>query len=147
VAVSIIKPAKAEQRALVLRTVMEMMRSACRAYVGSEDIGPYALDLVLGMAIMVGQAEGRPMSTSDIANYTGTPRSTVLRKLKQFEQRGTVRTKLVGTRRLVWLLQVNDPQVLRHVAWMLPHFSQRGSDLSKLDTKTVVDVAANVKHR
>jgi hypothetical protein len=145
--VSIIKPDKAEQRALVLRTVMEMMRSACRAYVGSEDIGPHALDLVLGMAIMVGQAEGRPMSTSDIANYTGTPRSTVLRKLKQFEERGAAKSRLVGTRRLVWLLQVNDPQVLRHVAWMLPHFSQRGSDLSKLDTKTVVGIAANVKHR
>ena len=85
------------------------------------------------------------MSTSDIANYTGTPRSTVLRKLREFEKRGVAKTELHKSRRLVWLLQVNDPDVLRHVAWMLPHFSKRGSELSNLDTDSVAAGAKDME--
>jgi hypothetical protein len=140
-----IRPEKAAQRALVARTVMDMMRSVCRAYFGDDAIGPHALDLVLGMAIMLGQAEGRPMSTSDIAQYTGTPRATVFRKLREFERRSMVKWARVGSRRLVWLMQVNDPAVLRHVAWMLPFFSTQGAHLSKMDTEVLATQAGNVE--
>src|SRR5690242_18861630 len=102
-----VRPERAAERALVIRTVMDMLRSVCRAYVGDEAVGPHALELIIGMAVMIGQAEDRPMSASDVAGYTGTPRATVVRKLREFERRGVAKTVLVGSRRVVWLMQVN----------------------------------------
>jgi Crp-like helix-turn-helix domain len=46
--------------------------------------------LLIGCAIMVGHAEGRPMNTTKIAHYIGLPRTTVIRKLNEFLRSGVI---------------------------------------------------------
>ena len=46
--------------------------------------------LLIGAAIMVGHAEGKPMSATKIAQYIDLPRSTVIRKLNQFLNAGVI---------------------------------------------------------
>ena len=46
--------------------------------------------LLIGSAIMVGHAENKPMSATKIAQYIGLPRSTVIRKLNQFQRNGVI---------------------------------------------------------
>src|SRR3569833_117560 len=46
--------------------------------------------LLIGSAIMVGHAENKPMSATKIAQYIGLPRSTVIRKLNEFQGAGVI---------------------------------------------------------
>jgi predicted transcriptional regulator len=46
--------------------------------------------LLIGSAIMVGNAESRPMNATKIAHYVGLPRSTVIRKLNEFLRAGVI---------------------------------------------------------
>ena len=46
--------------------------------------------LLIGCAIMVGHAEGRPMNATKIAHYIGLPRMTVIRKLNEFLRSGVI---------------------------------------------------------
>jgi CRP-like cAMP-binding protein len=46
--------------------------------------------LLIGSAIMVGHAENKPMSATKIAQYIGLPRSTVIRKLNEFQRAGVI---------------------------------------------------------
>jgi DNA-binding IclR family transcriptional regulator len=46
--------------------------------------------LLIGSAIMVGHAENRPMNATNISHYVGLPRSTVMRKLKEFLRTGVI---------------------------------------------------------
>jgi predicted transcriptional regulator len=46
--------------------------------------------LLIGAAIMVGHAENKPMNATKIAHYVGLPRSTIVRKLKEFLDSGVI---------------------------------------------------------
>ncbi|SER27462.1 hypothetical protein SAMN05216548_11460 [Faunimonas pinastri] len=53
------------------------------------------------LTIQIGILEGRPMDISALAAMTGLPRTTVLRKLRDFEQRtGRLRWQSKGSRRI-----------------------------------------------
>ena len=47
-------------------------------------------DLILYAALFVGQAEGRPMNHSKLAEYAGMSRPTVVRKVAALMEQGTV---------------------------------------------------------
>ena len=69
------------QRALVAKNLIEILRGYGRVNFGSDQLGETIHETLIVAAISVGQAEGKPMSASDIAHYIGLPRSTVIRKL------------------------------------------------------------------
>jgi hypothetical protein len=52
--------------------------------------GSCADELVLIAAVLIGQAEGKPMNASKLATYAGIPRTTVIRKLQALARRGVL---------------------------------------------------------
>jgi hypothetical protein len=58
----------------------ELRESVFRGKDGDADVGTL---LLVGCAVVVGHAEGRPMNASKIAGYVALPRTTVLRKLNR----------------------------------------------------------------
>lgn len=48
---------------------------------------------LVSSAVLIGQLEKRPMTASDIANYVGLPRTTVLRKLNLMMIAGVIARK------------------------------------------------------
>ena len=61
------KPMHAQQRAAMARAFLDGLKAFSLAYTGTWRIGDRATDIAIGCAIIMGQAEDKPMSTSDIA--------------------------------------------------------------------------------
>lgn len=80
----------ASQRALVARALLDALRAFGAAYLGHKRFGARADELVLLAAVFVGQAEGRPMNASKLADYAGMPRPNVIRKLQALARRGVL---------------------------------------------------------
>lgn len=80
----------AAQRVIILKMMLEVFRTYSAVYFGTDHYGQRSADIILIAAIMIGQAEGRPMNVSKLAAFSGIPRATVIRKLKAFEDAGLV---------------------------------------------------------
>ena len=76
------------ERGLMARAMIEGLRTYCRAYFGSDNLGDRLPDVVIGLAIITGQAEEKLLTASDIAAYTGLPRATVVRRLQRMVKQG-----------------------------------------------------------
>ena len=75
----------------VLRLSMFLMRNIARAYFNNQaNFGAIAGDVMLCMAIYLGQAERKPLSAAKLAQYVGIPRPTVVRRLLALERQGYV---------------------------------------------------------
>lgn len=80
------------ERLIVNRALVEIVRYWSRAYAHSEDRAGEVIEVFFVAAcVFVGQAEGRPMSATKLAAYTGMPRTTVLRKLDVLMHMGLAR--------------------------------------------------------
>jgi hypothetical protein len=76
---------RSERRAIG-RLFIELNRVMARAVGGRTDSGL----LLVASAVVVGHAEGAPMSALKIAHYVELPRTTVLRKLEALEALGMI---------------------------------------------------------
>jgi hypothetical protein len=54
------------------------------------DLGPNIVDIVLSMAVFIGQHEGRPFTAHKLAQYLRMPRPTVTRKLDRMVRGGVL---------------------------------------------------------
>lgn len=81
---------EAELRLPVVRLAITMIRSATKIYFRSDRYGATADELIICLAIFIGQAEGRPMNAGKLAQYAGVPRPSAIRKLASLEKRGIV---------------------------------------------------------
>lgn len=80
-----------KSRAYVLsRLFIAMTRNGSHGLLGSPSHGSMATELALVCAIYIGQKEGRPMSAYKLSTYSGIPRPTVVRKLRELQARGVV---------------------------------------------------------
>ena len=71
----------ATRRAVILAALLEMMRTLSLEYHGASSFGVHADDVILRAAVFIGQADGRRMNVSKLAEYCGIPRPTAIRKL------------------------------------------------------------------
>ena len=83
----------AEPRAIAARTILAMLRRTAHVYLETTEIGTNAPELVLCLAIFIGQAEGKPMTSTKLATYIGMPRPTVIRKLRTLAKAGLIEMK------------------------------------------------------
>lgn len=60
-------------------------------------------ELLVNLAIRLGQYEGRPLGATEIAEIASLPRTSVLRHLKTLEDRGATYSVRVGRRRVRYL--------------------------------------------
>lgn len=68
------------------------------------------MDLLICVALFVGQAEGRPMSAAKVAVYIGIPRGTVARRLAGLVRDGLVERNSHGY--TVHLHHLNKPAAI-----------------------------------
>jgi len=91
--------------------------------------------LLIGCAIMVGHAENRPMNATKIAHYIGLPRSTVIRKLKEF-----LRAGVIARHGNVYLLSekraYNQTKYVTE-AMRIFRTAEKGLEASKLETRNL----------
>lgn len=81
---------QARQRAALAAALLDVLRAFGAAYLGHKRFGARADELVLLAAVFVGQAEGKLMGASKLADYAGIPRPTVIRKLRALARRGVL---------------------------------------------------------
>jgi DNA-binding transcriptional ArsR family regulator len=127
------------QCVISMHALLDILRTISRAYYGDEQIGDRATDMIIGCAIAIGQAEDHPMTASDISNYTGTARTTVMRKLKEMEARGAVERESQGRRVIYWLRRVNTPAIEEEVYKIVQIIRTTCVALSKTDTLAPAD--------
>jgi biotin operon repressor len=85
------KVEKAQQRLVLCRLMIDIMRTVHGAYVpASEPFGVCLETCFIGLCVAVGDLEGRPFSVAKIAAYMGVPRTTVIRKLAQLKSWGLI---------------------------------------------------------
>lgn len=122
---------RSEQRRIVVKSILDLLRTVCRAYFKDDAIGDHATELIVGLALVLGQSEGRPMTASDLSNYTGTSRTTVSRAIRKMESRGAVAREKQGRRVVFWLTRVNDPDIVSEVFNTVRIIQQASFDLTK----------------
>lgn len=113
--------------------MIELMRSYSQAYFGTDKFALYADEIIIGCSLIIGQSRGRPLSATDISEYIGMPRATVLRKLKSLEVEGMIATKRDGRRVEYILVAASDPEVVLHVRKIITKVRKAAITLSKMD--------------
>lgn len=81
----------AKRRLIILKLIMDLMRSAHEAYF--DHVGQFAPEsdyVLMCIAVAIGELENRPLSALKISQIIGMPRATVMRKLVELQNRGLV---------------------------------------------------------
>lgn len=80
----------AERRRVVLQLTIDIVVSLCKAYFDGKRPGESMPDALICAALVIGQAEGRPLNASKLAEFLGMARPTVIRRLSKLESEGKV---------------------------------------------------------
>lgn len=124
-------------RGEVARNLVEILRAYSRLNFNSSAVGDTIEQSLIVSAIIIGQADGRLMTASDIAHYLGMPRPTVVRKLKRVAAARQLRTVRDGNRVCYYLLDANDDRVLSALVPIMKSVKRLAAQLSKLDTDDI----------
>jgi hypothetical protein len=127
-----------EKRMLIASMVIETLRAYCKAHFKDEMIGVHFEEILIGLAILIGQSEGRPMTASDIAVFVGIPRPTVIRHLQPAIKSKAVISKKDGRRHPYYVLAGNEPEVVGEIVKLFDKYAKLCGQLSKLDDKEFV---------
>src|SRR6478736_10546611 len=82
---------KAQQRLVLCRLMIDMMRTVHGAYApGSEPFGTRLETFYIALCVALGDIDGKPFSVAKIAAYMRVPRTTVIRRLDQLQSWGLI---------------------------------------------------------
>jgi predicted transcriptional regulator len=123
------------QRALVAKSIIDAFRVFSVVYCGTPKIGDNADHILIGAALMVGEAENRPMSATDISEYLGIPRATVVRKLQQLHQMGHVYPTIAGRRTQYRITLSDKPEVIEGAKKNIHKWKMLSRELSEMDAQ------------
>lgn len=74
---------------VLLLMLFEMLRATHRTFLDEPQRFGRDLDILfVGLAIWLGDYEGRPMTPHKLAEYLGMPRATTIRKIEELKRRG-----------------------------------------------------------
>lgn len=85
------------QTAEVPRLTLDLIRILSTGLLGQARFAAHADSVLLLAGVVIGQAEGRPMTAGKMAQYAGLGRPTAIRRLNQFHAAGIVTTLDGGT--------------------------------------------------
>lgn len=121
-------------RALVAKTLLEAMRAYGRVNFGSDQLGETIAETLIVAAIVVGQAEGKPMTASDISHYIGLPRPTVIRKLANVAAHRRLGRIKDGARVCYVLEDLEDESIVSGARTIVGNVLRLCRKLSKMNT-------------
>jgi hypothetical protein len=85
------KVEKAQQRLVLCRLMIDIMRTVAGAYApASEPFGARLETFFIALCIAVGDLDGKPFSVAKIATYMRVPRTTVIRRLARLQRWGLI---------------------------------------------------------
>ncbi|BAO20633.1 hypothetical protein [Pseudomonas phage PPpW-3] len=118
--------------------MLDIMRVYCSTYFPERHFGTCANDLLLCAAVLVGQAEGRPLNASKLADFVGIPRPSVIRKMAAFESIGLVK-RCGGTFTLDGeVVNGRDAmEAIRFSTHTIVSAAEKLAKVSKMDTKAI----------
>lgn len=118
---------------IVARLYLSIARSIGAGLLKVDKFGSCGDELILTAAIYIGQAEGRPMTASKLADYSGIPRPTVVRKLQRLQKRGIV--QMTGDRSaLLSLTSINEKSFHDAISAAGMRIRNAAAELSKMDS-------------
>ena len=81
------------QRIAILQMLVDMMLEVREDALGATELsrGDDDTTVLVYVAVSISHGEGKPMNATKLANFTHTPRTTVLRKLDRLIELGVVR--------------------------------------------------------
>jgi hypothetical protein len=129
--------------AITARLTIDLIRANIVAYKEGTDFDASASEVLLGAALFVGQAEGRPMTAAKAAAYIGMPRATAVRKLNEMKAAGVADVTPDGRHwRLVF--DANGERTKRTadlIEEKARAIHKAALELSKMDAKLIVACA------
>ena len=126
------KVEKAQQRLVLYRLMIDIMRTVHDAYVpASEPFGARLETCFIGLCVAVGDLDGRPFSVAKIGAYVGVPRTTVIRKLAQLESWGFIYRE--GRRYYLREEKLNSPIGMRKYKRVRDILNRATAELAILD--------------
>ena len=126
------KVEKAQQRLVLYRLMIDIMRTVHDAYVpANEPFGVRLETCFIGLCVAVGDLDGRPFSVAKIAAYVGVPRTTVMRKLAQLESWGFIYRE--GRRYYLREEKLNSPIGMRKYNRVRDILNRATAELAILD--------------
>lgn len=124
---------KETQASVTARLFLTIARAVGCGLLKAEKFGSCGDELILTAAIYVGQVEGKPMTASKLADYSGIPRPTVVRKLKHLQRRGIVHMN--GDRSAALsLTSINDESFKEAIGAAAMRIRHASAELSKMDS-------------
>lgn len=120
-------------RLIMAKLVLDYMRHRFQFVFGERTFGVRATDALLLIAVLIGQAEQRPMKAAKLAGYAGLPRSTAIRRLATLEREGFVVRAADGSYCL-HQSRVTGAEADENARATVRLILQAASELSKLDT-------------
>lgn len=129
-----------EQRAVIVKMVIEIAMTFCKAMSCERRPGQCLAEMLLYSAVMVGHAEGRLLNASKLADYVGIARPTVVRKLDKMQKSGLVERH--GNTYRISPSSANGDAMIRASQQARKLIVQTHHELSRLDTKAVAERAA-----
>jgi len=75
------------QTLIVSHMLVDCMRAAHSTAFSYKHVGASFEDMFVSFAVLIGTAEGRPMSATKLAGYLGIPRTNVLRALAKLQKK------------------------------------------------------------
>lgn len=130
-------PSVDHSRGEVARNLVEILRAYSRLNFASSAVGDTIEQSLIVSAIIIGQSDGKLMTASDIANYLGMPRPTVVRKLSRVAAARQLRTVRCGNRVCYYLADANDDRVLSALVPIMRSVKRLATQLSRLDTHDI----------
>lgn len=127
------------------KLLLRLMRSMTVMYISSNRYEGPAQDVILCSAIFIGQAERKPFNATKLSHYTGIPRPTVIRRLKELERMGFV----IKTSKRCYCLPreiINHPEVLERWSGIFKDIQVFVEVVSKMDSPEVAaENISNIK--
>lgn len=99
---------------------------------GTDNLAETIEESLISAAVVIGQAEGRPMTATDISHFLGYPRPTVIRKLRRIAQFRKVKKSKSGTRACYTFEDLHDQNVVDGVVKLMNRISGMCAQVSKL---------------
>lgn len=123
-----------KQRLIVAKYILEALREVSEIHFGTGKLASRADEVLICTAIFIGQAEGRPLTVSKLADYIGMPRPTAIRKVASLVRRGIV-TEVPETKRLlIESAELYSAEMVRASRETIKKIKAAARDVSKLDT-------------
>jgi hypothetical protein len=131
--------------AITARLTIDLIRANIVAYKEGTDFDASASEVLLGAALFVGQAEGKPMTAAKAAAYIGMPRATAVRKLQEMKVGGVAEVSPDGRH---WRLTFDaTSERAKRTAELIEEkasaIQKAAAKLSKMDTPPVAGKPAS----